>query len=263
MNIIKLNVVLSALLLSACAGTEVKQEEAKKASADTEMKQEQAKAAPASKEMKKEMVAKAAPGMSDAELKTLLVGKTMYGVINGNKWTTALNPGGKAVMHYKGKFDTNAVYTLKNGMYCRTRENNGNNSCWTVSKAGEGYNLKAVSGTTRSFAFKIKPSSSVEAKTAPNLNDAQLKALLVGKTIVSSYKGDIWTTPVGTDGTFANISGGKVKNRGAYTIKDNMYCRTRGDNGDTSCWTVQKRANDYYATLVSGSSLSYEFTVKS
>lgn len=161
MKNMKLSFLFPVILLSACAGTEVKQEESTAAPAATVMKQAQAKVA---------------SGLSNAELKTQLVGKTMFGTINGKGWTTALKSDGTAIMHYDGKFDTNAVYTLRSNMYCRTRENNGNNSCWTVSKAAKGYSLKAISGrSTRSFGFRVKPTIA-GAKATPNLNDAQLKS---------------------------------------------------------------------------------------
>jgi len=96
---------------------------------------------------------------------------------------------------------------------------------------------------------------------SPNLNDAQLKALLVGKTI--GNKDFIQT--MNEDGTVVGKSYSRGNSdEGTYTIKDGKYCSKWKiwRDGSKACWTMKKRSNDYYAKLVSGSSRSFKFTVK-
>ncbi len=100
-----------------------------------------------------------------------------------------------------------------------------------------------------------------EAPKVPSMNDAQLKTLLIGKSMFGKYNGNTWTSTVKPDGTIDNNYDSKIR-KGIYKIKNNMYCRTWNKNGNTACWTMRKRSNDYFATLVSGSSSSFKFLVK-
>ncbi len=101
-----------------------------------------------------------------------------------------------------------------------------------------------------------------DQKKVQSLNDAQLKTLLVGKTMTGVHKGNIWTTTVKPDGTTTGYLGTKFQ-KGTYTIKNNLYCRewiTRVSG--ISCWSMRKRTNDYYGKIVSGPSNSFKFNVK-
>ncbi len=110
--------------------------------------------------------------------------------------------------------------------------------------------------------------SSTEVKQQQNktssLNDAQLKALLVDKTMMGRKDGTNWTTIAKSDGTLAGTYGSDNDDVGIYTIKNNRYCSkwSTWRDGDKSCWIMYKRANDYYGKLVSGSSNSFSFNIK-
>ena len=108
------------------------------------------------------------------------------------------------------------------------------------------------------------------AKTNPDqmksqdLNEAQLKALLIGRTQTGAkHKGKAWTNTYQADGVLKGTYGGDV-DAGTYTLAGGLLCRkwSKWGKGTMSCWTVQKREKDYYATLKSGSSMSYAFIVK-
>ena len=91
-----------------------------------------------------------------------------------------------------------------------------------------------------------------------SMNDAQLKSLLVGKTMY----GNDWSSSVNSDGSVDN-NWDSVARKGTYVIKkNNMYCRTWDISGEKACWTMRRRTNDYYGTLVSGSSESFKFLVR-
>lgn len=100
----------------------------------------------------------------------------------------------------------------------------------------------------------------------PALDDAQLKALLVGKTMsgrgIKSNK--IWATTIKTNGVQTGTSPKGEIDVGTYTFKNNRYCRTwkTWRDGTQSCWTIHKKAKGYYGKLVSGNSNSFDFAVK-
>ena len=97
---------------------------------------------------------------------------------------------------------------------------------------------------------------------APSLNEVQLKALLVGNTKVGMHKGKKWTDTFNPDGTLIGTYGSDG-DTGTFTIKGDLVCRqwSKWRKGVESCWSIQKRENDYYATLKSGNSGSHKFTM--
>ena len=128
MKNLKQGLFLSITLLAGCASTEVKQ------------------AAPK------------IPSMNDAQLKTLLVGKTMIGRSKGNDWTTKVNADGTVVGTYGPDSPDTGKYKIENGKYCSQWKTwaNGNKRCWSISKRAEGYYGKPVSGGGDPFKFTVK-----------------------------------------------------------------------------------------------------------
>jgi len=96
-----------------------------------------------------------------------------------------------------------------------------------------------------------------------SINEAQLKALLVGKTQVGLDKGKTWTNTYNPDGVLTGTYSTE-SDSGMYTIKGNQICRkwSKWGKGTSACWTIQKRDNNYYANLQSGNSESYSFAMK-
>lgn len=109
---------------------------------------------------------------------------------------------------------------------------------------------------------EAKPVSQPKQMKTADLNEAQLKALLVGNTQIGQ-KDKKWTSTFNPNGVLTGTWGSESQT-GTYSIKGNLLCRQwkTWAKGTASCWTVQKRANNYYATLQSGSSISYEFAMK-
>ncbi len=104
----------------------------------------------------------------------------------------------------------------------------------------------------------------IKTTNSPNLTDAQIKMLIVGKTMLGdSIGGNSWTAKINSNGTISGTTGTSDDN-GTFTIKDNKLCNKWNNwrSGAVSCWTMRKRTNDYFAKLVSGSSSSFKFTVK-
>ena len=100
-----------------------------------------------------------------------------------------------------------------------------------------------------------------ELNKTPSMNDAQLKNLLVGKTMSGYDSGEPWTVKVNNDGTVEGAWSSKV-HKGTYTIKDGQYCRIWNHRGKKACASMTKRANGYYAKVINNPSKSYNFTVK-
>ncbi len=109
--------------------------------------------------------------------------------------------------------------------------------------------------------------ASTEVKKDQNkitsLNDAQLKTLLVGKTML--YRSGIHdvTIAINPDGTTIGSVASEA-DKGTYTIKNGLYCSKWiwWGKGKKRCWSINKRANDYYTKSVSGGGNSFKFTVK-
>lgn len=116
--------LLSLLILAGCASTEVKNTPKLKALS-----------------------------MTDAQLKSLLVGKTMV----GGDWNVKLNSDGTAIGKSANSNDT-GTYTIENGNYCSKWKSwgSGNKRCWSISKRSTGYYGKTVSGGGDSFKFTVK-----------------------------------------------------------------------------------------------------------
>lgn len=128
MKLIKQGAILSILLLAGCASTEVKQTASK------------------------------TPSMSDADIKTLMVGKTIVGNKDGTGWTTVVNADGTVQGTYGANDTDKGKYTIKDGLYCSKWRNwaSGNKRCWAISKRANGYYGKSVSGGGDSFKFTMK-----------------------------------------------------------------------------------------------------------
>lgn len=114
----------------------------------------------------------------------------------------------------------------------------------------------------------VMTKSSPELTKAPDLNEAQLKATLVGHTQTGTgEKGNKWTAtyyPNGTiKGTSLSKAGVNYSDTGTYSIQGNILCRQWSEwlKAATACHAIQKREKDYYATLQSGEGTSYAFTM--
>jgi len=118
---IKQGLIFSLILLTGCASTEVKKEQSKAKTAS----------------------------LNNAQITTLLVGKTMIG---SEGWTDKFNADGTVDSIYKGKA-SKGKYLIKNGMLCTMFKNN---RCRTITKTANGYLAKLVSGGGRSFNFTVK-----------------------------------------------------------------------------------------------------------
>jgi len=125
----KLTIYLFAILLSACASTEVKKTQPK------------------------------TPSMNDAQLNTLLVGKTIVSNDNGTVWTTTFNPDGSLDGTY-GSDSDKGTYILKNNMYCsvwkKWRKGSGVERCWSIRNRVNDYYATIKSSTGDSFKFTVR-----------------------------------------------------------------------------------------------------------
>ena len=107
--------------------------------------------------------------------------------------------------------------------------------------------------------------SNFPAYAAPELNESQLKELLIGHTMVWKLNGDKGTILFRPNGSIYGTYE-YTTDSGVYEIKKNgQYCRKwRNWSGrELSCYAVIKNKDSYVAKLKSGiSSASVPFTMK-
>ena len=119
--------------------------------------------------------------------------------------------------------------------------------------------IAAISVLGLSFALNFP------AYAAPELNESQLKELLIGRTMVWKLDGRKGTILFRPNGTIYGNSNYQTDN-GVYEIKKNgQYCRKwrRWSDGRLSCYAVIKNKDSYIAKLKSGiSASSVPFTMK-
>ena len=110
---------------------------------------------------------------------------------------------------------------------------------------------------------QAQPQPQPQAKTS-SLNNAELKALLVGKTLVGKIKGKGITSVINADGTVKGTYGATDADTGNYFIENNLYCSkwSRWAKGNKRCWSMSKQTNGYFAKAVSGGGSSFNFTVR-
>ena len=110
-----------------------------------------------------------------------------------------------------------------------------------------------------SFTF-ISP-----AYAAPELNESQLKELLIGHTMIWKLKGKTGTILFRPNGSIYGTYE-YTTDTGVYEIKKNgQYCRKwqNFSDGEQACYAVIKNKDSYVAKLKSGiSSASVSFTMK-
>ena len=107
--------------------------------------------------------------------------------------------------------------------------------------------------------------SNFPAYAAPELNESQLKELLIGHTMVWKKDGNTGTILFKPNGSIYGTYKYKTDN-GVYEIKKNsQYCRKwqNFSGGKLACYAVIKNKDSYVAKLKSGtSSASVPFTMK-
>ena len=107
--------------------------------------------------------------------------------------------------------------------------------------------------------------SILPAYATPELNESQLKELLIGHTMIWKLKGNTGTILFRPNGSIYGTYE-FTTDTGVYEIKKNgQYCRKwrNWSGGEMSCYAVIKNKDSYIAKLKSGlSTASVPFTMK-